>query len=186
QDSALFDLHDVDNNVTLASRRHDRCNRIVWDPSGRILATATTTPIRQTVVRGQPDDGYNLYTFQGTPICQIRKEKLYQFSWRPRPKDLLSPEEKKAVIKNLRKYEKMFDAKDRERKQQMSAAAMAERRRLAEEFFGIMANRRVDMAQYRPLRIALRDGYDSEDDSNYQVEVILEETVVSTREQITA
>jgi hypothetical protein len=32
--------------------------------------------------------------------------------------------------------------------------------------------------------VALRDGYDSEDDSNYQVVTELEETVVSTKEQI--
>jgi translation initiation factor 3 subunit B len=186
QDSALFDLHDVDNNVTLASRRHDRCNRIVWDPSGRIIATATTTPIRQTAVRGQPDDGFNLYTFQGTPICQIRKEKLHQFAWRPRPKDVLTADQKKAVVKNLRKYEKMFDKEDKERKQKLSAAAMEERRRLAEDFFHMMSNKRVDMARIRQQRIALRDGYDSEDDSNYQVVVQLEETVVSSKEQIIA
>jgi hypothetical protein len=52
-----------------------RCNRLEWDPSGRILATATTialpNPSRPTVVRGSPDDGYNLYTFQGTKICEV-------------------------------------------------------------------------------------------------------------------
>lgn len=186
QDSALFDLHDCDNNVTLASRRHDRCNRIVWDPSGRIIATATTAPLRQANVRGQPDDGFNLYTFQGTPICQIRKEKLYQFAWRPRPKDVLTADQKKAVIKNLRKYEKMFDKEDRERKQQLSAAAMAERRRLAEEFFQIMSTKRNNSEEIRQRRIALRNGYDEDDDSNYQVVVEFVETVVSTKEQIIA
>ena len=89
-------------------------------------------------------------------------------------------------MKNLRKYEKIFDAKDRERKQQLFAAAMVERRSLAEKFFSVMARRQVDVAQYRPARIALRDGYDSEDDSNYHVEYQLEETIVSTREQVIA
>lgn len=70
-DSALFDFYDVDNNLTLASRKHDRCNRLVWDPSGRLLATATIIPLRQTTIRGLPDDGYNLYTFQGTKVCEV-------------------------------------------------------------------------------------------------------------------
>jgi translation initiation factor 3 subunit B len=70
-DCALFDFYDVDNNLTFASRKHDRGNRLVWDPSGRLLATATIIPLRQSAVRGLPDDGYNLYTFQGTKICEV-------------------------------------------------------------------------------------------------------------------
>ena len=75
-------------------------------------------------------------------LGQIRKEKLYQFAWHPRPKDVLTSVQKKAVVKNLRKYEKIFDAKDRERKQQLFAAAMVERRSLAEKFFSVIASRR--------------------------------------------
>lgn len=77
-DSAVFDFYDLDNNLTLASRKHDRCNRLVWDPSGRLLATATIIPLRQTTIRGLPDDGYNLYTFQGTKVCEVRISQSFR------------------------------------------------------------------------------------------------------------
>lgn len=184
-DSALFDLHDVDNNVTMATRKHDRCTRISWDPSGRIIATATVTELRQgATVRGQSEDGYNLYTFQGTPIVQIRKEKLYQFAWRPRPKELLSPQERKRIIKDLKKYEKIFDKEDRAKKLELNEAVNMERRGIAMDFLQFLNERTIAYRTTRAQRVALRDGYDSEDDSNYQVVTELEETVVSTKEQI--
>lgn len=183
-DSALFDFYDVDNNISLASRKHDRCNRLEWDPSGRILATATTISLRQTAVRGATDDGYNLYTFQGTKICEVRKEKLYQFAWRPRPKNILTPEELKSVQKSLKKYEKLFDKEDKEKREQIDTAVLQERRRLASAYLTRLAARRAEYENTHAHRILLRDGYDSEDDDNYQVVVKMEEVVVSTREQI--
>jgi translation initiation factor 3 subunit B len=184
-DSALFDFYDVDNNLTLASRKHDRCNRLVWDPSGRLLATATIIPLRQTAVRGIPDDGYNLYTFQGTKICevlapcslslltfsfsQVRKERLYQFVWRPRPKNILSSEEIKEMVKNMKKYEKNFDKEDKEKRQQLNSAVLEERRRLASAYLSRVAERRAVYNETHAQRVALRDGYDSDDDSNYTV-----------------
>ena len=47
---------------------------------------------------------------------QVKQEKLYQFSWRPRPKDLLSAEDKKKVVKRLPHYIKIFDSEDKKRK----------------------------------------------------------------------
>ena len=170
-DACLFDLHDIDNNVSLASRRHDRCNRLVWDPSGRVIASCTLTAIRSTAFRAIADDGYNLYTFQGAPLCQIRKERLYQFQWRPRPKDVLSSEEKKKIIKNLRKYEKIFDKEDSIRREQLDSAVLEVRRKQAAEFLAIVRKRKEEVAKYKEQRIALRDGYDSDDDAHFEVDI---------------
>ena len=46
--------------------------------------------------------GFVLFSFQGNLLCQVRKERLYQFEWRPRPKDLMTPEDKRKIIKNLK------------------------------------------------------------------------------------
>ena len=183
-DSCVFELYDVENNLQLASKRHDRCNRLLWDPSGRILVTCTLSNLRQSSVRAVNDDGYNFYTFQGHNVATIRKDKLYQFSWRPRPKDLLSTEEKKKVIKNLKKYEKEFDKADKARKQELDTAVMAERRALAVDFLTLMSRRRSQVRALRDTKIALQDGYDSEDDGNFQIGVKFEETILSTKEQI--
>jgi translation initiation factor 3 subunit B len=170
-DSCVFELHDVENNVSLATRRHDRGNKLVWDPTGRYIASCTIIPLRNANARGQTDDGFNLYTFQGTPLCQVKKDKLFQFNWRPRPKDLLLPEEKKRVIKNLKKYEKVFDKEDRFRKQELHAEVMATRHNMASEFMARLNRNIAGNALLKKRRVEIRNGYDSDDDRNYNVDV---------------
>ena len=170
-DSCVFELHDVENNVSLATRRHDRGNKLMWDPTGRYIASCTLTPLRNAAARPSADDGFNLYTFQGTPLCQVKREKVFQFNWRPRPKDLLLPEEKKKIIKNLKKYEKVFDKEDRHRKQELHAEVQAMRHRLASEFLSRLNRNIAVNALLKPRRVEIRDGYDSDDDRNYIVNV---------------
>ena len=59
-DNCIFTLYDVENNVSLVKRSHDRGNRLVWDPSGRLLASCTISSLKQDggrALRGHPDDG---------------------------------------------------------------------------------------------------------------------------------
>jgi translation initiation factor 3 subunit B len=173
-DTCIFDLYDVENNIVLASQlRHDRCSRMYWDPSGRFLATCTITDLRNASARANFEDGFNIYTFQGKLLNRVKREKLYQFSWRPRPKDLLSAEERKAVIKNLRKYEKMFEKEDRQRKQELNQEILAARHKRAEEFLTWLNRSRAASAALKPRRVAIRNGYDSDDERNYKIEAIV-------------
>jgi hypothetical protein len=55
----------------LANLKHDRATKLVWDPSGRYLASATIPHLRNINARGQPDDGITFYTFQGTLFISI-------------------------------------------------------------------------------------------------------------------
>eukprot|EP00598_Pedospumella_elongata_P000736 CAMPEP_0184967208 /NCGR_PEP_ID=MMETSP1098-20130426/659_1 /TAXON_ID=89044 /ORGANISM="Spumella elongata, Strain CCAP 955/1" /LENGTH=770 /DNA_ID=CAMNT_0027488627 /DNA_START=35 /DNA_END=2347 /DNA_ORIENTATION=+ len=184
-DCCIFDLHDVESNTVLASQiRHDRCSRMYWDPSGRFLATCTITDLRNATARANFEDGFNVYTFQGKLLNRVKKEKLYQFAWRPRPKDLLSPEERRAVVKNLRKFEKMFEKEDRARKQELNQEVAAARHKQAEEFLTWLNSSRAASAALKPRRVEMRNGYDSDDDRNYQTEVVTDETVLKTSEQI--
>lgn len=172
-DACMFDLHDVENNVALASRRHDRGNRLTWDPSGRYISSSTVIPLRGSglAARAISDDGFNIYTFQGSLISQVKKERLYQFSWRPRPKDLLSAAEKARVNKNLKKYEKIFDKEDRRKRNELDRAILDTRLAQASVFYKRLATKKESLARAKAQRIALRDGYDSDDDSNYKVVV---------------
>ena len=170
-DSCVFELHDVENNMSLATRRHDRGNKLMWDPTGRYIASCTLTPLRNMNVRANADDGFNLYTFQGIPLCQVKRQKVFQFNWRPRPKDLLLPDEKKKIIKNLKKYEKVFDKEDRHRKQELHAEVQAMRHRLASDFMNRLNFNIASNAQLKQRRVAIRNGYDSDDDNNYIVNV---------------
>jgi translation initiation factor 3 subunit B len=170
-DHLVLHLHDVENNIALASRRHDRGNRVVWDPSGRIVVSCMINNLRaDRVVRGGAEGGFVMYTFQGNLLCQVKKPALSVFLWRPRPKDVLTPEEKKKVIKNLKKYEKDFEKEDKMRKHQLFLETQAKRREIANSFFGVVNKNRALNAAMKAKRVASRSGYDSDDDRNYTVE----------------
>jgi translation initiation factor 3 subunit B len=181
-DACLFDFYDVETGSIMASRRHDRGNRLTWDASGRYLASCTIVPLRGSGLnaRAISDDGYNIYTFQGVLISQVRRERLYQFAWRPRPKDILSAEERSKVAKNIKKYERIFEKEDKAKRSEVDKALLETRFQLASEFFKVMSRRRQELAGVKKLRVALRNGYDEDDDSNYEVSVQIQETVIST------
>lgn len=168
-ESCIFELHDVENNVQLASRKHDRGNRLVWDPSGRMIASCTITDLRHASARGHAEDGFVLYTFQGNLIQSVRHEKLFQFMWRPRPRDLIPSEEKKKIIKNLRKYEKIFEKEDRQRKQELNQEVAKARYRAAQDFIERLHRNRTINGALRQKRIMSRNGYDSDDERNYDI-----------------
>lgn len=171
-DYLVMHLHDVENNVVLATRRHDRGNKVTWDPSGRILVSCFMNPVRaDRVVRGGVEGGFVMYSFQGNILCQVRKPALSSFQWRPRPKDVLSPEEKRKIIKNLKKYEKDFEKEDKMRKHELHLEKQARRRAIAQDFFAVVNKNRHINATLKANRLAARDGYDTDDDRNYTIEV---------------
>jgi hypothetical protein len=58
------------------------------------------------------------------------------------------------------------------------------RRKTAQEFFNIVNKSRSNISQLKRIRCALRNGYDSDDDKNYMVETVVDETIVSNKEII--
>lgn len=179
-DGAAFEFHDVSANVTVATRRHDKCKRVVWDPSGRVLASCTIRNINDPS-RSTLDDGYHLFTFQGIPIAQIRKERLHQFQWRPRPRNLFAPSERKKIIKELRKYERIFGEEDKQRKNESLEAVIEGRRSQATDYLVLLGKKRALYAQYKEQRKALRDGFDSEDDEYYEIKTEVVEHVIGKK-----
>ena len=179
-DGCAFEFYDVTNNVSMASRRHDMCRRLVWDPSGRFLVSCTIRDILDPSTRTL-DDGYHLYSFQGVQIATVRKERLHQFQWRPRPKNLLTKEEKKNIVKNLRKYEREFDKEDRNRKNEALEAVIDSRRDLAAHYLVTLARNRAAMVHIKMKRIELRDGFDEDADEHYELEKSIVETVIAKK-----
>jgi translation initiation factor 3 subunit B len=147
-----------------------------------MIASCTITDMRHASARGHAEDGFILYTFQGNLVSSVRRERLFQFMWRPRPKDLIPTEEKKKIDNNLRKYEKIFEKEDRQRKQELNQELLKARLKMAEDFLARLLRNRETNRTLKAGRIKSRNGYDSDDERNYDVVVSHKETVLSTKE----
>ncbi|KAI9905619.1 hypothetical protein PsorP6_014299 [Peronosclerospora sorghi] len=179
-----LEFWDTSEQQSITVQEHFKCTHVEWDPSGRVVATAVCQPLDNSYYKFTMDNGYTLWSFQGKQLVEEKKEAFYQFLWRPRPRTLLSEEEYKNVVKNLKKYEKRFDQMDRLKERERVAAEQAERKRLEHEFQAVLEKRLAEAAARRADYIALLDGYDSEDESEYLVQSHTHDEVLEFREEI--
>jgi translation initiation factor 3 subunit B len=182
--SGTLEFYDVSTKA-LVIKEHYRANQVLWDPSGRTVATCVSQPVEGGHFKFAMDNGYILWSFQGRQIYQQSFETFYQFVWRPR-ETLLSKNQVNKVRKDLKKYEKQFDRADKARERALyleeTKGKRAERKRYRDLRAQLSALRR----EQRSRRIELQDGYDSEDENNYVIKEIVIETILSTKEEVVA
>jgi translation initiation factor 3 subunit B len=180
--SGTLEFYDVENK-TLTIKEHYRANQVLWDPSGRALATTVSQPIGGGHFKFAMDNGYILWTFQGKQLSQASFETFYQFQWRPREK-LSSKEEVAEIAKNIKKYEKQFNAFDEAKKRRQRLEETKEKRKSRAAFRATLARLKEWRARQKQERRVLLDGYDSEDDNNFVIKEVVMETVLSSKEEL--
>ncbi|KAG6621284.1 Eukaryotic translation initiation factor 3 subunit [Phytophthora cinnamomi] len=179
-----LEFWDASEQQSITVQEHFKCTHVEWDPSGRVVATAVCQPLDNSYYKFTMDNGYTLWTFQGKQLLEEKKDAFYQFLWRPRPRTLLSDEEYNNVVKNLKKFEKRFDQMDRLKERERLAAEKAERTRQEQEFQELLQKRLASAAARRAEYVALLDGYDSEDESEYIVQSHTYDDVLDIKEEV--
>eukprot|EP00616_Rhizochromulina_sp_CCMP1243_P008729 CAMPEP_0118962468 /NCGR_PEP_ID=MMETSP1173-20130426/799_1 /TAXON_ID=1034831 /ORGANISM="Rhizochromulina marina cf, Strain CCMP1243" /LENGTH=706 /DNA_ID=CAMNT_0006910737 /DNA_START=45 /DNA_END=2165 /DNA_ORIENTATION=- len=184
--SGALEFYDADalpEKGTLSD--HYRSNFLQWDPSGRMIATAVLQPLTGMVYKFQMDNGFKLWTFQGEMFYEKSREKFYQFMWRPRPESLLTPQQKKTVSKNLRKYERKFERADKEKRRARELLEMKgwqdSRNQLRARLADLKA-RYYDAV--REQRVAERGGVDVDDPTGYELIETVKEEVIQVKEDL--
>ncbi len=81
------------NNAQLLNKiEHDHMSDIEWDPTGRYLITYVSN------WSWKAENAYILWNFQGKQLQKHNYDKLFKFSWRPRPSSLLNEDHKKVCF----------------------------------------------------------------------------------------
>jgi translation initiation factor 3 subunit B len=180
--SGTLEFYDVDNK-SLVIKEHYRANQVLWDPSGRTLATTVSQPIGGGHFKFAMDNGYIIWSFQGKQISQQSFETFYQFQWRPREK-LFNKDEIAEVSKNLKKYEKQFNAFDEAKKRKLRLEETRGKRKSRAAFRATLARLKEIRANMKQDRMELLNGYDSEDESNFTTREVTIETILSSKEEL--
>jgi len=177
--SGTLEFYDVDDK-TLVVKEHYRANAVLWDPSGRTVVTTVSQPIEGGHFKFAMDNGYILWSFQGKQLYQQSFETFYQLQWRPRER-LLAKNQIESVVKDLKKYEKIFDKADRERSKKMRLEETKEKRALRSKFRARMARLKAFRNSQRSTRMDLQGGYDSQDENHYTTTSVVLETVLDEK-----
>jgi translation initiation factor 3 subunit B len=103
--------------------------------------------------------------------------------WRPR-ETLLSKKQVADVKKNLKKYEKQFDMQDKERQRALYLEETKGKRAERSKYRELVARLKAIRERQKQDRIALLNGYDSDDESSYVTRQIKVETILSSKEEV--
>lgn len=179
--SGTLEFYDLDNK-SMVVKEHYRANQVLWDPSGRALATVVSQPIEGGHFKYAMDNGFILWSFQGKQLYQQSFETFYQFLWRPR-ESLLSNDEIDKVQKNLKKYEKRFDMADKARQRKLHLEETKGKREERARIRQVLERNRAILKRRRAEHIELLGGYDSDDEANYVKRDFKIETILSTKEE---
>jgi len=181
--SGSLEFYDLSDKTTVI-KEHYRANAVTWDPSGRTVATMVSQPIEGGHFKYAMDNGYTLWSFQGKQLSQKNYEHFYQFQWRPRQNILSKQKIQTEVKKNLKKYERQFDAADKERNWRKKLHETKAKRILRSKFRSRLGRLTEFYDSQKEERMRLTGGYDSDDESQYVFkdvtrEIILEENTRS-------
>jgi len=170
---------DTSDFTTMGTGEHFMCTEVEWDPTGRYVMTGVSWWGHKV------DNAYWVWNFQGKILQRSKVDKFCQLCWRPRPPSMLSKEQIKDIKKNLKKYSDQFNAKDKMRQSKASKELIEKRREMMDKF---REERKKWVDLYNnslQTRLALRNGVDTDniDESELEEEVVEflvkeEETIV--------
>lgn len=153
---------DVQNNdvVSLNKMEQEHMTDFEWDPTGRYFVTYIS------YWNYRSENTYMMWNFQGKSISKQPFDRLYKYSWRPRPPTPLTAEQLKEVRKNLKQYSEKYNAADRLYLSRVSKELLDKRRKMYDEFssFRNRAARRFN--ELYESRMKLRNGQDTEPQSD--------------------
>lgn len=111
-------------------------------------------------------------------IKKFTVERLCQFLWRPRPATLLNEEKIKEIRKNLKKYAKDFDAKDRLAFSKLSKEIIEKRQTQSREFKEILErNRKLRDGLLERIQLLRENVDESMDEYDEEYEFFIKEDV---------
>ncbi|KAL6906358.1 hypothetical protein ACP4OV_003959 [Aristida adscensionis] len=174
-----LEFYNVDELETMATGEHFMATDIMWDPTGRYLATAVTSV-------HEMENGFQIWSFNGKHLYKVSKDHFYQFMWRPRPPSLLTPEKEEEISKNLKKYSKKYEQEDQDAFNQLSEQERKRRTQLQEEWDSWVAKWKQMHEEERKYRMDLRDGEASDEEEEYEAKEVEVEEVVEVTEEVLA
>ncbi|GLT69070.1 hypothetical protein SLA2020_412500 [Shorea laevis] len=131
-----------------------------------------------------PENGFNIWSFNGKLLYRIKKDHFFQFLWRPRPPSFLSPEKDEEIAKNWKKYSKKYEAEDQDVSLLLSKQDREKRRMLKDEWEKWMNECKRLHEEEKLERQKLTDGEASDEEEEYEAKEVEVEEILDVTEEV--
>jgi len=176
--NGVLEFVDTSDMSIMATDDHYMATDIEWDPSGRYFMSGVS------FWQHRVDNGYFIWSFQGKILQRHALKEFCSFLWRPRPKSLLTEEDKNAIKKDMKRYQKMFEAKDKMSMTKASKELIDKRREMFNSFERIRERHREIYEMQREARQQLRGGVDTDNLCDEEIDEETFEFFVNEHSQV--
>jgi len=160
----MLEFYHVKDMETLATGDHSSATELEWDPTGRFVTTCASA------WRHQLENGYCIWSFSGKLLSKILKDKLYQFTWRPRPPSLLTEDQIKEIQKNFKNYSKKYSLEESKRKTEAKKERQVKREKLRQDFLDYIQTKKKEFEEDEEKRKKLKIPILGEEESDYTLQ----------------
>ncbi|RDD37506.1 Eukaryotic translation initiation factor 3 subunit B [Trichoplax sp. H2] len=164
----VLEFYDSTDITLMGTGEHFKVTDINWDPTGRYIITGVSSWAVKM------DAGYTAWSFQGKCLRQEQIDNFGIISWRPRPPTLLSAEEISRIKKDLKKYQRTFDAKDRMSQSKASKELVDKRRKLVQDYTTYREQKTKVYEREAVQRMSLRYEEEEKNTEDDYVEEVIE------------
>ncbi|KAL6846837.1 hypothetical protein ACP4OV_024285 [Aristida adscensionis] len=172
-----LEFYNVDELETMATEEHFVATDIMWDPTGRYVATVATAV-------HEMENGFQIWSFSGKQLYKVSMDHFYQFMWRPRPPTLLTPEKEEEISRNLKKYSKKYEQEDLDALNQLSEQDRKKQMQIREEWNAWVAKWKQLLEEEKAYRMELGEASDKEEE--YEAKEVEVEELVEVTEEVVA
>lgn len=126
--SAFLEFWSASDFTCLGVKEHFMATDLEWDPSGRFVCSWVS------YWRHQMENGFMLWDFKGDLISRQNQPRFTAFSWRPRPRTLLSKSQIKEIKKNMKVLSAKYESEDAKSQEQSNTSATESKKKILEEW----------------------------------------------------
>lgn len=157
---------------------HEHMSDFEWDPTGRYFVTYVSN------WNYKIENAYHLYNFQGRLLHKSNFDKLYKFSWRPRPASLLTADQIKEIRKNIKTYGEKYSSADAKRLKAVSKELLEKRRKMMDDFSRFRRDTARRLNEQRAKRAELRNGTVDGEKNEEEIDQVVSFLLETKKEEI--
>ena len=182
--SAFLEFWTASDLQCLGVKEHFMATDLEWDPSGRFVCSWVS------YWRHQMENGFMLWDLKGDLVSKQNQPRFTAFSWRPRPRTLLSRQQVKEIKKNMKTLALKYEAEDAQTTEQTNSNVSESKKKMMEEWVLYRVKAQAALESKAKLRESIlrtcssSATNSSEQDSKIVQEWIEDEVIEEVEEEI--